>query len=164
MITDPKELTPDEANSRYEELVAYYKEEIEGWDWDALTKTGFERVEDEEGVFYESCWLGSVFGLTPSGKFYMPWTTNQTDLDVTLDQAWWEALEAVVESKGMYIDTGDHGDGDGIRIGRPCAQPQTWEFTFVLRGTGDTEAEALDNAIEAFMQDPGLPTSSVLDD
>lgn len=38
---------------------------------------------------------------------------------------------------------------------------KTFEFTVILRGTGDTESEAWDDAVEAFTDDPGAAESSI---
>ena len=37
-----------------------------------------------------------------------------------------------------------------------------WEFTYVIGGEGDTEEEALADALDAFNADQGLPSSSEL--
>lgn len=38
----------------------------------------------------------------------------------------------------------------------------TYEFTYVISGTGNTEEEALDDALAAFVTAPGDPSSSEL--
>lgn len=37
---------------------------------------------------------------------------------------------------------------------------KTYEFTYILIGKGETEEEALADALDAFGQDLGLPTTS----
>lgn len=96
-----------------EKLSQSYKTEIESWNWDRLSFYVQEGFEDD---FYEAAYIGTVFGLTPSGKVYTFWTTNQTARDVIRDQAWWDAFESVLESKGYWHD-GDSGD---ILICRNC--------------------------------------------
>ena len=39
---------------------------------------------------------------------------------------------------------------------------KTYEFTYVLVGKGETEDEALADALESFDQYPGEPTTTVL--
>ena len=39
---------------------------------------------------------------------------------------------------------------------------KTYEFTVTLCGTGETQEEAWDNAIEAFCEDPGIPHDDVI--
>lgn len=98
-----------------EKLFARYKEEIEQWNFDRLT---FYVQEGFDGDFYESSYIDTVFGLTPSGKVYTFWTTNQTARDVIRDRAWWQAFEEVLESLGYWHD-GDSGD---IFITRQCKE------------------------------------------
>jgi len=54
-----------------------------------------------------SVFLGTVFGLTPSGKYYMPWTTNQTEEDVENDAAWYEELEAELDKYDLSLENGE---------------------------------------------------------
>jgi len=96
-----------------EKLYHQYKEEVEFWDWAGIRKSAIENcVVDSYELKFDlhiiaSCWLGTVFAIMPSGKYYMPWTTNQTAKDVIRGQAYWQALEEVAESNGMYISSGE---------------------------------------------------------
>ncbi len=56
---------------------------------------------------------GSVFNVFPSGKFYMPWTSNQTDKDVLKDEIWRETIEEELEKHGLSLE---HGEGDPCDI------------------------------------------------
>jgi len=99
---------------RHEILKKHYSEEINNWNWasikkDALSNCFYDKRENPDCIL-ASTYLGSVLCIMPSGKFYMPWTTNQTRSDVTKDGAYCEALEEIAESHGMYI-TGSDGDG-----------------------------------------------------
>ena len=99
-----------------EKLETQYKEEILCYNWDRLQ---FISVPNEDGDdFYETCFVGTVFGLTPSGKYYTFWTTNQTARDVIRDQAWWAAFEAVLEEKGYWHEC----DGGDIFVARPVQE------------------------------------------
>lgn len=101
-----------------------YKARIMGWNWAAIvddTKRGAENhgldirdgnsPECGEGCDLDghaaSTYLGSVMSLAPSGKFYTPWTTNQTADDVERDGRWYAALEAVATKMGGWIENGD---------------------------------------------------------
>ena len=75
----------------------------------------FEVTENEEGSDYLSDYLGSVFSIFPSGKFYAPWTTNQTIRDVWHDRAFAEALESVLDEYGMWFESGE-GDPTDLFI------------------------------------------------
>lgn len=39
---------------------------------------------------------------------------------------------------------------------------KVYEFTYILVGIGDTEEDALADALDYFNQDPGVPSSTVL--
>lgn len=65
--------------------------------------------DKEQDCFVGRAWLGTVFALTPSGKVYAPWTTNQTRSDVIKDEAWWDALNDLADENNLYV-TGDSGD------------------------------------------------------
>jgi hypothetical protein len=94
---------------RYEILTNKYRKEIEQWDWkkiqaDALTNCF---VDDENNTIVASSWLGTPLGIYPSGKIYTFWTTNQTRSDVIKDECFIEALEAVADKHGMFINYDD---------------------------------------------------------
>ena len=77
-------------NMKYsEKLYHRYREEISDWNWegikkDALTNCYVDEYElkYDEPYIIASTFIGTVFALYPSGKYYMPWTTNQTVRDV----------------------------------------------------------------------------------
>lgn len=84
-----------------------YESEIRSlFDWENLKG---ETSRNFDGDLEEHCFLGSCFYLMPSGKFYMPWTTNQTAFDVIKDSLYREVLEEVAEEFGWCI-TGGEGD------------------------------------------------------
>lgn len=106
-------------------LTVEYLEEIRSWDWEAISKwfdsfCGYPDYYEDDGCGnrYVYQWIGTVFGLTPSGKIYAFWTTNQTEEDVLRDTAWWEALEIVAEENNCFVSTPDGADGDGIFLCR----------------------------------------------
>jgi len=97
---------------RYKILIKHYTNEIIGWDWakikdNALTNC---RVSEDEETVYGQSWLGTPFGIYPSGKVYAFWTSNQTRSDVTKDQCFVEALEKVAQDNDMFIDYSEDGD------------------------------------------------------
>jgi len=94
-----------------EKLYLRYKEEIESWNWqgikkDAMTNCFYDSYNNDNCIV-ASTFLGTVFALYPSGKYYMPWTTNQTAKDVIKDEQFSQALEEVAESNDMYITCGE---------------------------------------------------------
>lgn len=66
---------------------------------------------------YQSCYIGSVFRWAPSGKYYMPWTTNQTESDVDKDERFWEAVETWLSARGMWTESSE-GDPCDIFVCR----------------------------------------------
>ena len=89
---------------RYEILTNKYRKEIEDWNWKEIKKSALENViADYDGNVLGSCFIGTVFGVMPSGKFYMPWTTNQTRSDVIRDSCFMDALEEIAEKHGMFV-------------------------------------------------------------
>ena len=94
-----------------EKLYNQYKEEIESWDWvglktDALTNCYFNQCNEE---VMTSTFIGTVMSLFPSGKYYMPWCTNQTIKDKIRDSAFQKALEDVADEYDCYVT---HSDSD----------------------------------------------------
>ena len=91
--------------NRYEVLVKHYTEEVSAWNWNKIVSDSLTNCFlDEENNIIASSWLGTPFGIYPSGKVYAFWTSNQTRSDVTKDECFIEALEAVAESHGMFIN------------------------------------------------------------
>ncbi len=102
---------------RYEILTKNYISEIESWNWDKILKEAKSNaVLSDDDQIEGLCWLGTVFGIYPSGKFYMPWTTNQTRSDVIKDECFHEALEEVAGRYGLFITSGE-GDACDIFAG-----------------------------------------------
>lgn len=100
--------------NRHAILTRYYAETLRHeYKWDKIAaecKANAEYDRDADAnVGY--CWLGSVFGCTPSGKIYAPWTSNQTRSDETRDGAWFDALEQVADEHGLFVSSPDGGDG-----------------------------------------------------
>jgi hypothetical protein len=72
---------------------------------------------DDDNSFRVSIYIGSVFNIMPSGKFYMPWTTNQTDEDVRKDEQFMRAFEKCCNKWNMWLDSGE-GSGDDMFLNR----------------------------------------------
>ena len=94
------------------DLTKEYREEIEGWDWEqviAECKADEYATEPE----YEGdskigrTFLGTVFAIMPSGKYYMPWCTNQTWRDVVKDTLFQKILNEIAEKHGCWIESGE---------------------------------------------------------
>lgn len=114
-----------------ETLYADYLEEIRGWNWEYVLdeirfySTSPDHFEDDgDGNRYVYIFIGSVFSLTPSGKIYTFWTTNQTEEDVVRDEAWWDALETVSEQNGCFVASPDGCGGDDIFLCKRFDTPE----------------------------------------
>jgi hypothetical protein len=110
--------------------------DVEDIDWEGIKRElnqVAEPFKDECGNTVKAIFLGSVFSLTPSGKYYTPWACGNVDEeDVKDDQEWWEALEKKAHENGLYITSGE-GDPTDIIVGmtveeepegKACLTPQ----------------------------------------
>ncbi|MCK9598278.1 MAG: hypothetical protein M0R06_04510 [Sphaerochaeta sp.] len=82
--------------------------------WKYVVKAARENVQiaaDRQRLGYHL--LGSVFSLTPSGKYYMPWCSNFTEEEAEEDERWYEALDRVALEMGGWIE---HGEGDPLDL------------------------------------------------
>lgn len=74
------------------------RKEMDGEDWHDT-----EPGRQERHVF-----LGTVFALTPSGKYYMPWAcSNVTEEEANQDEEWREAVEEELAKHGMFLTSGE---------------------------------------------------------
>jgi hypothetical protein len=55
------------------------------------------------GDLVESIYIGNVCSIMPSGKYYMPWTTNQTLRDEIMDFHFMEMLEKRCDNFGLFV-------------------------------------------------------------
>ena len=89
-----------------------YRKEIEqNWDFDKIEKEALSNCYfDDDGNIVASCFLGTVFAIAPSGKYWTWWASSNVDIREQIrDNAFMEAFSDVFESKNMYI-TGGEGD------------------------------------------------------
>jgi hypothetical protein len=109
----------------------YYAQILSGWDWPAIAadintaanalrdhlrrgrtdvtvETGYAWAGAAEFGYESTFFLGTVFNLTPSGKYYMPWAcSNVTIAEAERDARWFEALEKVCDKYGLYTRSGE---------------------------------------------------------
>lgn len=88
-----------------------YKVEIEEqFDWDQIHDLALDNADidiDEPTRMIGRVFLGTVFDLTPSGKYYTFWTSNATNKERENDTLWYEALEIVCADHGGWYEHGD---------------------------------------------------------
>ena len=95
---------------RHEILKAHYAAEIaRDWRIDAIKEEceANQEAEPNEDCAIGRCFLGTCFAIMPSGKYYMPWTTNQTRADETRDAAFMEAFGEYLDSAGLWLESGE---------------------------------------------------------
>lgn len=86
-----------------------YYDWINGWDWDATV----EEAKANPGIDIEGnrngySFLGSVFAIMPSGKYYTPWAnSNVTEEEAERDEIFGEALELIASVHGGWIESGE---------------------------------------------------------
>jgi len=106
---DEQSMYDREADKARKALYAEYLDEIRSWNWSAIVDaaTANREPNDDGDGYVGREYLGSVLSLYPSGKIYMPWTSNQTDYDVLRDEAFYSALETVADERGGWIENGE---------------------------------------------------------
>lgn len=82
-----------------------------GLDFEAI-KAELEKAEWQEGEEPDQevrrVFLGTIFALTPSGKYYMPWAcSNVTEEEAEQDEEWREAVEAELEKIDACLASGE---------------------------------------------------------
>lgn len=103
-------------------LFERYYAEIAAWDWLAIKADALGNVGeswDSDGESFGYSYLGSVFSIMPSGKYYTFWANgNVTDYEALLDETFNAALDSIAESHGMWIES---GEGDPCDLYAVCA-------------------------------------------
>ena len=100
----------------------YEKAFREEFDWSAVKAEALRNPHYDPDVEDDICavFLGTVFALTPSGKYYMPWAcSNVTEDEAAEDEAWFEALEKVAGEYEGWIESGEGAPCDLFFCMRP---------------------------------------------
>lgn len=100
------------ADMSLQELIGYTGEEL-------LAELETEQwVETEPDCQERLMYLGTCFGIMPSGKYYMPWAcSNVTELEADADEDFREALEERLGEIGLWL-TGGEGDPCDMFVGQ----------------------------------------------
>jgi len=101
-----KEEKIKEIHQKVEEDLAYMLD---------IMETNRPWLELTDDALYASWLMGSVLSFSPSGKYYMPWTTNQTAEDVAEDELYWDTLRDRLEetADGLWLE---QGEGDALDV------------------------------------------------
>jgi hypothetical protein len=75
----------------------------------------------DNDTLYQSYYLGTVFNIMPSGKYYMPWAcSNVTEEEAQKDEDFREKMEEELETINAYLTCGE-GDPCDMIVNRPYA-------------------------------------------
>lgn len=92
-------------------------EDLIGWETEDLKKAINEEDDIEvEDHIERHKFMGTVMRLTPSGKVYMPWSSNVSDEEAKKDEDWWDKLNEILSANKMFVFSGE-GDPCDIFIG-----------------------------------------------
>ena len=105
-----------------------YKDEIENWDWASIVEESKENCFiDEENNIIASVYLGSVFSIYPSGKYWTFFTTNATLKERLKDSRFDEALNSVADFYNGFIVRGE-GDPTDVYFQMVIDLPESSEL------------------------------------
>lgn len=79
--------------------------------WDNIRKALDEQPWEEDPCdpYQEirTVFIGSVFTLLPSGKYWTPWAySNMTEEEMAADEIWWDTVQAEAGERHFSIDGG----------------------------------------------------------
>lgn len=105
---------------RYEILANHYRQQVESWKWDAIKEDALRNPGISEGSGEEQgfSYLGSVFAVMPSGKFWCAFTSNQTRGDMVKDEIFRGVMEETAQKHGLWIE---NGEGDPCDLFACCS-------------------------------------------
>lgn len=102
------------SENELEALRAEYLAELRSWDWSGIITDCVDTVEYSRDAdsFVGSAYIGTVFSLTPTGKYYTPFAnSNVTEAEAEKDEVWFECLEEVCDEHDVSYTSGE---------GNPC--------------------------------------------
>lgn len=87
-----------------------YLADIRGWNWSGILADCLDSVDydrDADG-YVGTAFIGTVFSLTPSGKYYTPYAhSNVTEAEAEQDEIWFECLEEVCDEFDVGVINGE---------------------------------------------------------
>lgn len=106
--------------TREDYLNRLYKEGKNYFNIQAL-KTALEIAEEQENEFgekYKEVYVGKIFDIAPSGKYYTFWAcSNVSEWEMEKDEIFFEGLREGLGEHGLYIVEGE-GDPTDLFVGR----------------------------------------------
>jgi hypothetical protein len=91
-----------------------YIAQIQAWNWEGIKADAKANLywDEHEETLEGSTFLGTITSLAPSGRLYAPWGDVADDVRES-DAEFFEALEEIANTHGMYTRTGE-GDGNDL--------------------------------------------------
>lgn len=83
-----------------------------------------EFYPDPDVVAFDVCYLGSLQNLSPTGKFYAPWTSGISEEEADADADWCDAIEYYVGKSGGFVAWGAFGGGCDVHILWPVTKEE----------------------------------------
>jgi hypothetical protein len=79
------------------------------FDYDVIRKCLDEEEWEPVDDWTESrsTYLGTVFSLIPSGKYYMPWCSNFTDEEAQADEEWLNKIDKEFTERNIVLINGE---------------------------------------------------------
>lgn len=108
-----EQLDHEISSDLYDHVVAYYESELlDGFDWGEILSDALDNPTEDQWGDSENpcgtCYLGDVFSLTPSGKYYQPYAcSNVSENEAKLDELWFEALDNIAKMFDGWIESGE---------------------------------------------------------
>lgn len=94
-----------------------------------LLSSNCETDKTDDGLPYSYLYLGSIFNIMPSGKYYLPFAcSNVTEAEVQADREFNKKLEAQVDKHGLFLFGGE-GDPTDIFVGKMIGEEGEEECT-----------------------------------
>ena len=73
---------------------------------------------------YYSTYIGEIFSITPSGKFYVPFASSNVSVkEAAIDEFWREKFEEVLEEENCWDESGE-GSGSDMFICKGYEKPE----------------------------------------
>lgn len=110
LINQMKEEVRKRIDAEVAQVNSLVEEIKQTWDWNAIKLAAMHNPQDpdSDGQVFGTYFLGTVFSVMPSGKFYTAWAcSNVSPEEAKQDELYWEALEAVAEEYGLCIQSAE---------------------------------------------------------
>ena len=76
------------------------------------------------------CFAGNILHISPSGKLYVPWSTNVTQEEADADEEWRNELDKTAKEAGLYFTEGEGNSCDMILCGDPDSYAKAWKAIY----------------------------------